>query len=695
VRKAGVGWATTFTIGFLGLALVAMPDVWDGRVPAGLDSSFNNYILEHGFRWLTRQTASFWAAPFFYPFPLVTAFSVNNLGSEPIYAFLRIFGLPPEDAFRGWYLFGYVANFTACAYVLRRLEHGWLASALGAFLFAFGLPITAQSLHVQLLYRFGVPLAMLSLIRFKETPRLASLIGVGFWTVWQFSCEIYTGYFLALLLVAYIAAAAIVDGGSAMTMLRYWPVRSFAAWRVASHRSRAIFLVVGAILGIMLAALLTPYLIASHIYGFKRTWDEIATMLPRLGSYLLSTNSRLWQFSWLDAKALPMRHEHAMLVGFAPLAAIMIALVLRWRRRITVLPFFATMGAALVLLFLLTLWVEGFSLYRLMVALPGVNSIRGVTRIVVIFLFPVAVLLATSLDALSIARVAPPIRYVARGLIVCLLVFECSDIVHYTSLESDSRGRVQAAAAALPAHLPEAPILLLAPLPNETPNARELDAMWLSQERGWPTLNGYSGNLPPGHTLTGSCEDAPANISAALDFLSIPGDASFAQLANRVVLVGYPPCPPASAWRRVKTFAGPLAFDLMARTEIVIDDIHLVGDVIFAELSIINHGTLPIPAHSSTGTPVRISARYLNDVPSKAELPLASGWELRQDLVADIEPGQSAQIEVQLPPLPKAGTYRVAVSMVQDGVAWFHDHGMPIAVSKQRIAVEYSIRIED
>jgi hypothetical protein len=43
------------------------------------------------------------------------------------------------------------------------------------------------------------------------------------------------------------------------------------------------------------------------------------------------------------------------------------------------------------------------------------------------------------------------------------------------------------------------------------------------------------------------------------------------------------------------------------------------------------------------------------------------------------------------------GTYRVAVSMVQDGVAWFHDYGMNIPISQQtiRVAADHSLQLSD
>jgi hypothetical protein len=223
-------------IGLLGVVLVALPEVVRGRMPGDLgDSRFNAYVLEHGYLWLAGRTASFWDAPFFYPFPLTIAFSDNHLGTAVVYDLLRLLGYDRDDAYRGWYLFGFVANFIAASYALRRLGHSYRATALGAFLFAFALPVTAQSLHTQLSYRFGVPLAILALVRFERSRRLEYLLATGFWTVWQFYCTIYIGYFLCLLLGAFAVASAVHRAGA--TPLSYWPRLMLVAWGNGSARA--------------------------------------------------------------------------------------------------------------------------------------------------------------------------------------------------------------------------------------------------------------------------------------------------------------------------------------------------------------------------------------------------------------------------------------------------------------------------
>src|SRR5690349_23668832 len=105
---------TATLIGLAGLAFVVGPSVIQGRIPGDIgDARLTSYILEHFFRWITGQDARFWSADFFYPFPLTIAFGDNLLGNTFVYSVFRAVGFAREDAFRWWYVTGFVVNFTA------------------------------------------------------------------------------------------------------------------------------------------------------------------------------------------------------------------------------------------------------------------------------------------------------------------------------------------------------------------------------------------------------------------------------------------------------------------------------------------------------------------------------------------------------------------------------------------------------
>jgi hypothetical protein len=691
-------WAVGAFVATLGLAFVVGPSVFHGRIPGDFgDARFISYILEHFFRWTTGLDASFWSANFFYPFPLTIAYGDNFLGDGFVYAAFRLMGFVREDAFRLWYITGFVINFAVAVYALARLGFSRLPAALGAFLFTFGLPITAQEGHAQLLYRFGVPLAVLAFENFRVCKNLPNLVLVAFWATWQFYCSIYIGYFLSLLLISLACGHAICHPRGPISAVQAWAGEVPRLWSRSTPRTKIASLLVVLLLAACMVLLWMPYLEVSHLYGFRRQWSDVASMLPRPASYLLSNNSLLWPAGRLF-DALPMRHEHAMFIGIAPLLTIVIAVALQimgWARLDSL---FAPIAVAVLLLVLLTLWIHGFSAYRILTWLPGVNAVRGVTRIITVLLFPCGVMFAASLDAIIGARLPRWPRAVTVALLTMLAVFESSYIVHYVTTKRAWQERLTAVASELPPKVPPAPILLLAPQPGDpTLRSREIDAMLLAQDHNWRTLNGYSGNVPPRPELAGGCQDAAVSLVSGLTFLGRDSEQTYAALAREVLLVGYPPCDEAAQLRqpRITMFGGPLSAQLMANISLKIDGLRLQNSRLVVSATIINRSSLTLPAYSTTHTPIRLSPRFVDSQTAVADLAHLAGWNQRQPIGFDVPAGSARPIVFSIAPPSTPGTYRLAISMVQDGVAWFHNLGMQIPISVQTVdvAADHTVRL--
>lgn len=685
-------------LGLLGIVLVVFPDITDGRLPGNTgDARFNEYLLEHFYLWATGKVGGFWSAGFFFPFPLTIAFSDNHLGNAFVYAAFRVLGLDREDAFGGWYLVGFIVNYAACAYALRRLGHGYLAAASGAFLFTFGLPVSGQEAHAQLLYRFGVPLAVLGLLTFARRPRLMSLFSILVWTVWQFCCSIYIGYFLSLLLGAFALAMPLLECGWSKAAVVFWPRRFVEAWTASGIQSRVAALLGASVAVALLGLLLSPYLRVSAAYGFKRPTEEIESMLPRPASYLFAASSKLWRFHWSRFDAIPMLHEHAMFVGLAPFLGIAVALILRGRKIAPAGDHFRPTLTALLFIVLLTLFVGHHSLYQLLERLPGANAIRAVSRIVTVQMFAFAVLLACGIDALMRMPARTKLPQAMALLIAAFMVFESSYVWHFVTEKKVWLDRLAKLETRLPPTLPDAPILMNGGTPDVMFYDTEIDAMLLAQQHGWQTYNGYSGSVPPGHSANGDCTDAARNIVAGLQFLKQDNDAAFQALAARTVRVGYDGCDAASLTHRPKLtmFAGPLPAEAMAATRIEIAGIQVKDGMLHIALLLRTDAPGGIPAISTTGTPVRLSARFIGPNETPASIPRL-GWNLRQDLTVDIAPGQVQPVDLVMPVPTETGIpFHVAVSLVQDGVAWFQDRGMPVAVSKQTVTLAGEVRLEE
>jgi hypothetical protein len=529
------------TLGILCVVLIAVPVSIGNHLPGDLvDGRLNNYFLEQVYLRVTGGVTNFWDAPFFYPAKMTMAFSDNHIGDSPVYVLLRLTGVSREDAFGLWFAAGYVINFIAALYALERLGCSRFSAALGSFLFTFGLPITAQEGHAQLLYRFGVPLATLALVKAREQTSLRQLALAAFWTTWQFYCSIYIGYFLVLLLGALTLAQGLISPLGPFAGVRALPGETLRFWDSHTLRQKLLFLGSIVVLSAAMLLLLQPYIRAAHIYHFGRAWVEIADMLPRPVSYLYSLNSKFWPTSGPLFDSLPMRWEHAMFIGIAPVIAVAVALALKWAKRATLSQIVTPFALAWLILVILTLSLGGFTLYRPLGLVPGADAIRSVTRIGTVTLFPAGLIMAAAADAILSARLSSWLRGGAVGAVTVIMVLEASYIDHTSTPKTVWRRHMDEVAALLPAKLPDAPILMLGVRNGSANDEAQLDAMMFAQDRGWSTINGYSGNQPPDYTLALNCQDGIDDLAHLLDFQSRSPERM--EMARRVVPIGYSSC---------------------------------------------------------------------------------------------------------------------------------------------------------
>jgi hypothetical protein len=515
-------------------------------IPGDLgDARFNNYVLEHFFRWLSGLDKSYWSASFFYPYSNNIAFSDNLLGSAPFYVLLRLSGLDRETAFQGWYIIGFILNFVAAAFVLSRLKLKSVAVGMGAFFFTFGLPLLAQETHAQLLYRFCVPLTCFYLWKISQEPRLDKWITLVLGVVWQFYLSIYLGIFLTLLLIVMaILIPFFTHVQSIGDALFYWPNNLKLAWQRSPSLLRALTLLTTTSLIASLVLLLQPYYIATKVFGFSRSWDEVTSMLPRWQSYFLADNSQLWHSISGIIPDLPMRSEQQLFPGLAVLLIITVGIL--WRpnspnRRIAWLHFFS--AAALVIL---TFYLSGFSLYHIIAGLPGLDSIRAVSRIGLVMMWPLALFVAFVIDALI--RSSKLFLGLTNIVVICLLgllITETLLYTHQTFSKSEAQARINELRNQIPSSTPPKPVLFLASKVGDSWWMTELDAMLLSQDLGWPTLNGYSGNYPPSYGLpTVSCILMPQRIIGYMQFAHITDTTFYTNMLANIVPVGFNDCDP-------------------------------------------------------------------------------------------------------------------------------------------------------
>lgn len=511
---------------------------WLTMIPGDLgDSRFNSVILEHLYQWVTGATSSLWSPRFFYPFEGVLAFSDNHFGSGWAYVVFRLLNLPREEAYLGWFLVGSVLNFWACWWALRQLGFSVVGAATGAFVFAFGLPALHKESHAQLIYRFAVPLAFAAWYRFLTLPSGTRLAQVILFCGLQFLCSIYMGIFLVYLLAALLAVYLAARAGQAFYQ-RFTTSTSSSrqgsivtaglkqsgrlqrpAGQLKSFEKLHIWYALGALVVLLLTFLmLRRYQLVALDYRFMRPPEELISMLPRLGSYLLSDQSGLT--SWLGRLVadVPMRHEQQMFAGLGVWVVALVGLTCAWFFRSTLTKDLGQVvrfsSMALLLLVAATLFVKGHSFYLLLAQLPGVGAIRAVSRIALVMLLPMAIIVAAGADSLirvgSSLWPSPKTRGQAVQAVFLLALIGLLTLEslyfhpHHTPMQS-WRARRDKLETLIQPPPPKGAVLFVTQPKADPFFMTEIDAMIYAQDHHLATLNGYSGNTPPGYTYPDPC----------------------------------------------------------------------------------------------------------------------------------------------------------------------------------------------
>ncbi|MBR1681723.1 hypothetical protein IJ707_08035, partial [bacterium] len=116
-----------------------------------IDSRFINYILEHFRLWMLQVEPhkSFWDMPCLYPAKNTLAYSDVLLGIGVIYVPIRFFA----NEFHSFLITVFslcFLNFSTFYFLLKKcFNYKYLASAVGAFFFAFSIIRYGHMIHVQ------------------------------------------------------------------------------------------------------------------------------------------------------------------------------------------------------------------------------------------------------------------------------------------------------------------------------------------------------------------------------------------------------------------------------------------------------------------------------------------------------------------------------------------------------------------
>ena len=453
------------------------------------DTRFLLYALEHSFLWVSRAPhhLAFWDPPFYFPAPNAAAYSETMLSLAPFYWAWRLLGWGPDTAFQLWMLTLGALNFVACHLFLRRvLGSSSVGAACGAFLFSFAALRINQLGHEQLLAHFYSLAAVFCAWKVvappPERPKKRETGYVfaffGFWVL-QVYAGFYWGWFLALAL----GIATLLGLAS----------KTSRGWLLSAVRRNAGATAGG--LGLS-AALLTPfyshYSRASAQVGFRK-FDEVLAMLPRPASFL-DMGPFSWLYGrtsqWIVFRELPLEWEHRLGLGVFSALVVGAGLLLGWRR-----PLIRVSALTVALILLLAVYFpQGVTAWHLIYTwVPGGMALRTVSRVGIFLLFPAALAIATLVDHPGRGGR----RWAVYGGVFLALSEQGLTTPSYD--KAAVRARVHALAQSVASSC--AAFIYLPPAGYLGADQSNLDAMLASLERGIPTLNGYSGNHPPGWEL--------------------------------------------------------------------------------------------------------------------------------------------------------------------------------------------------
>ncbi len=452
------------------------------------DSRFNHYLLEHAYQWMIGNPAhaELWSPPFFYPQKEVLAYSDIMAGFVWFYAPFRFVGIPEVPSFALWMMTACLLTFGVCWQLFRRgLELPPAGSAIGAFLFTFGVPRAAQLGHQQLLPGLYVLAAVSGVVmlgrcasagdlRFRVIVP-ATLLACGGCVLQMYSAFYPLWFTLFGLLV--LALVGMLGGSTRQDL-------------ISLLRSRWLWVVAGMAVIAMLPAL-RLYLGGLDVMGARRE-DAVESMLPRLRSWIFLGEGhvlygRIYQnVPWLAD--LPMSHEHRLGVG--PVTTVL-ALAGLWRLRGK--PWGRALLITSLVIFAATLFLyPGFHpWFAISGWIPGASALRAVARVGLLLLLPLSIGVAWQVSSLKTN---------AWKVVVILVVLAEQWVVVPTY---DARGRFDRVREMAAEVKRDADAFYLV---RQTGRRHErgseyrdqIDAMWVSILSGVPTVNGYSGLIPPG-----------------------------------------------------------------------------------------------------------------------------------------------------------------------------------------------------
>jgi hypothetical protein len=330
-------------------------------------------------------------------------------------------------------------------------------------------------------------------------------------------------------------------GGKISHFLFLWPQKVKEAWINSNCYQRVANILEIISLSALALILIYPYFWVSSHYGFSRSWQETSSMLPRVQSFFLSDESQIWHSVSQIFPDLPMRHEHQLFFGLAVTILIIIGIFWKTFKREKQSIRYHLWAACFLII--LTLNFNDMSLYQLLYSVPGFNSIRAVSRIILVIMWPIAVFVTAVIDQL-LSSSKFPVKYIAY-LCFGMMAMESILFAQHTYSKVDNIQRINYLRTQVPQNINQDSILFFATNQPDNFSLTEIDAMLLGQEMNVNIMNGYSGNFPPGYGEPAiSCKQMRRRISGYLKLTGQVSEKEYQKVIKRIIPIGLTDCAP-------------------------------------------------------------------------------------------------------------------------------------------------------
>lgn len=476
----------------------------------GADARLVVVLHEH---WINvfRGRASWTSPDFFFPAKGTLGYSDTLLLNQIFYAPLRAVGLDAFLAFESTIillsLVGFAGFFVLCR---TELALGVGASFALATAFAFANNLNIVSVHPQLYSVYWLPLLLLLAIRALHAPRRSRQLVWGAATGLVLGMILFSTYYIAWFVVLAAVVFALVLAPFEVIRLGWRRSMEFVGARLTA--------MVGFFGGVTVGVVpfLVVYLPVLRSNG-GRTYGQVMSYAPSVRDALnLGESNYLW--GTLVRGLVPLDHlrntETSLAVTpvliIVAVAAIVVACGMWRSRELAVLTrICAAAGVTALVLAVLPIKFGVGSLWRVpWTVMPGAEGIRAIGR-VDILVAPISCVTA-AIGYAIIRRVAQPslgrmpALAIALALLLALVVAEQFNVGEFSGIDRSVENERLTEAPHPPSTCRSFFIIdreMLSFVAN-------IDAMLLAVHLGIPTVNGYSGQYPPGYILLDMADPA-------------------------------------------------------------------------------------------------------------------------------------------------------------------------------------------